>query len=85
MANGRHRYRLLNLQDVCVHEDVVYVCSDFDVYHLSNAGLVSEFPIRMRTPGLTALKLFWGGVGSVFRRPARWVFARTAGTWKRLA
>jgi hypothetical protein len=73
-----------NLQDVCVYEGEVFACTDFDVYRLTDAGLVSELEAADDSPE-TCLKLVPAKGTGVFSVGPYDVFLRSAGTWSRLA
>ncbi|MGZ8943387.1 MAG: hypothetical protein ACXW00_11505 [Methylobacter sp.] len=75
----------LNLTDVCVHMNDVYVCSDFDVYRLTDSGLVHDFNLEGEDVPQTCLKLFSAGSQGLYSMGPLDVFQLINDTWYQLA
>ena len=74
-----------NLMDVCIHEETVYVCSDFQVFRWVEAELVPDFGDDAEDSPDTCLRLVSGGGSGLFSIGPYDVFVRKNGVWRRLA
>jgi hypothetical protein len=75
----------LNLTDVCVHMNNVYVCSDFEVYRLTDSGLILDFKQEDENVPQTCLKLFSAGLHGLYSMGPYDVFQLVNDKWHRLA
>lgn len=92
MLKGRHGYWESietninsNLMDVCIHDGRVYVCTDFEIFHLSESGLEPEFNDDEGDGPDTCLKLASAGAGGLYSVGPYDVFRLLDGAWSRVA
>jgi len=74
-----------NLMDVCVHNDEVYCCSDFEIFKLTDDGMVSVFSGEEEDFPDTCLRLLTDDNGSLYSVGPYDVFVLNADGWQRLA
>ena len=73
------------LQDICCHEDITYVATDFGIHVLSTQGLVPDSGFDDGDAPSTALKVFAvQGVGVCLIGPND-AFLKRDGTWTRIS
>jgi hypothetical protein len=74
-----------NLLDVCIHDGIVFVCSDSEVLRLVESGLIADFAAENDDLPRTCFKLISDDINYLYSVGSYDIFRRSSDGWERIA